>query len=87
MPVNPNEEKDQHKRGEITDKLAQDSMTKSDPGASDHPIHDKGEEKKGDKVDIRYHNANPGPAIPEGFNVQQEGTKEDRQKRDQELNK
>ncbi|EGS22782.1 uncharacterized protein CTHT_0012570 [Thermochaetoides thermophila DSM 1495] len=31
--------------------------------------------------------ANPGPAIPKEFNVQEEGTKEERRKRAQELNR
>lgn len=40
-----------------------------------------------EQVQIEHHKANPGPAIPKDFSAQQEGTKEERQKRAQELNK
>jgi hypothetical protein len=33
------------------------------------------------------HKAAPGPAIPEGFDVQQEGTKEERRRKAEEMNK
>ncbi len=35
----------------------------------------------------RAHSANPGPAMPKEFNVQQEGTKEERRAKAAELNK
>merc|ERR1711964_749921 len=46
--------------------------------------HDQGE-PKGDKVEFIH--AQPGPAVPKEFNVQQEGTKEERAAKTQELNK
>lgn len=39
------------------------------------------------KSAMQAHSANPGPAIPKDFNVQQEGTKEERKAKAQELNK
>ncbi|KAL1843924.1 hypothetical protein VTJ49DRAFT_6867 [Mycothermus thermophilus] len=36
---------------------------------------------------LHAHSANPGPAIPKDFNVQQEGTKEERQAKAKEMNK
>jgi hypothetical protein len=36
---------------------------------------------------FEHHKANPGPAIPQDFNVQEEGTKEERRKKAEELNK
>lgn len=39
------------------------------------------------KAAFQAHSANPGPAIPKEFNVQEEGTKEERRARAQELNK
>ncbi|KAK4236327.1 hypothetical protein C8A03DRAFT_35771 [Achaetomium macrosporum] len=39
------------------------------------------------KAAFQAHSANPGPAIPKEFNVQQEGTKEERRAKAQELNK
>ncbi|KAG7291631.1 hypothetical protein NEMBOFW57_001650 [Staphylotrichum longicolle] len=39
------------------------------------------------KAAFQAHSANPGPAMPKEFNVQEEGTKEERRKKAQELNK
>ncbi|KAL2121972.1 hypothetical protein VTJ04DRAFT_2427 [Mycothermus thermophilus] len=39
------------------------------------------------KAVLNAHAANPGPAIPKDFNVPEEGTKEERRARAQELNK
>ena len=36
---------------------------------------------------FKHHTANPGPAIPQEFNVAEEGTKEERRAKAQELNK
>jgi hypothetical protein len=33
------------------------------------------------------HKAAPGPAVPKDFNIQQEGTKEERRKKAEEMNK
>jgi len=38
------------------------------------------------KAKFAPHKANPGPAIPQDFNIQQEGTKEERQAKAKELN-
>ncbi|RKU39789.1 hypothetical protein DL546_000217 [Coniochaeta pulveracea] len=43
--------------------------------------------KDGFKATFEDHKANPGPAIPKEFNVQQEGTKEERRAKAAELNK
>jgi hypothetical protein len=39
------------------------------------------------KEAFQAHSANPGPAIPKEFNVKEEGTKEERRAKAQELNK
>lgn len=39
------------------------------------------------KAAFQAHSANPGPAIPKEFHVQEEGTKEERRAKAQELNK
>jgi hypothetical protein len=39
------------------------------------------------KAAFQAHSANPGPAVPKEFNVQEEGTKEERRKKAEELNK
>ncbi|KAK3393062.1 hypothetical protein B0H63DRAFT_457270 [Podospora didyma] len=39
------------------------------------------------KAKFVHHTANPGPAIKEDFNIQEEGTKEERRAKAQELNK
>jgi len=62
------------------------ASSKTDSYASDHPLHDQGP-PKGDKVEFRHHEANPGPAVPQDFSAQQEGTKEERQAKAQALNK
>lgn len=36
---------------------------------------------------FQAHTAHPGPAIPKDFNVKEEGTKEERRAKAQELNK
>lgn len=45
------------------------------------------EPPKGDKVEIRHHEANPGPVIHDDLNVQEEGTKEERKAKAAALNK
>lgn len=63
-----------------------DGSSKTDSNASTHPMHQK-EPPKGDKVDIRYHEANPGPAQPpKDFNAKEEGTKAEREARAKVLN-
>jgi len=42
---------------------------------------------KGDQVEIRHHQAHPGPAIPKDFNIKEEGTKAEREAKTKELNK
>ena len=69
----------------ITQQVSKDASSKTETTASDHPIH-QGGETKGEKVRFRHHEANPGPVIPKDFNVQQEGTKEERQAKAQALN-
>jgi len=86
MPVGRQEDDDQHAPGVITDKIAKSPSSKTDTTASNHPAHIAGE-TKGDKVQFRAHDANPGPAVPENFNAQQEGTKQERQAKAKELNK
>jgi len=39
------------------------------------------------KSAFQAHSANPGPAIPKEFNVPEEGTKEERRAKAQEMNK
>ncbi|RDL36523.1 Uncharacterized protein BP5553_05875 [Venustampulla echinocandica] len=85
MPAGPDETFN-HAPGAATEHVMNDASSKTDSNASDHPIHGKGE-PKGDKIDIRHHQANPGPAIPQDFSAQQEGTKEERRARAEALNK
>lgn len=85
MPAGP-DETDNHPTGAGTEHVAKDGSSKTESNASTHPIHDQGE-PKGDKVEFRYHEAHPGPAVPDNFSAQQEGTKEDRQAKAKELNK
>jgi len=68
-----------------TEDLAHNTSSKTESNASTHPLHGH-EEPKGDKVEFRHHQANPGPVIKE-LNVEQEGTKEERRLKAQELNK
>lgn len=69
----------------ITDQVAQNPSSNTESTASEHQHHHEGE--KGAKASAMDHRAHPGPAIPKEFNVQQEGTKEERMKRMEELNK
>ncbi len=86
MPGGP-DETHQHESTSMTDQVANNPSSKTDSTASDHPAHQSGE-SKGDKVQFLHHKANPGPVIPDGgVNVQQEGTKEERMKRMEEMNK
>ncbi|PVH84897.1 hypothetical protein DL98DRAFT_511846 [Cadophora sp. DSE1049] len=85
MPAGP-DETDNHKTGAATEHTAKHASSKTESNASSHPLHDQGE-PKGDKVEFIHHQAHPGPAIPMEFNVQQEGTKEERAAKTQELNK
>ncbi|KAF8859393.1 hypothetical protein BDZ45DRAFT_714117 [Acephala macrosclerotiorum] len=85
MPAGP-EETDNHPTGAATEHVMKNASSKTDSNASDHPLHDQGP-PKGDKVEFRHHEAQPGPAIPQDFSAQQEGTKEERQANAQALNK
>jgi len=85
MPAGP-DETDNHAPGAVTEHVMKNSSSKTDSNASTHPLHDQGE-PKGDKVEFRHHQANPGPAVPENFSAQQEGTKQEREARAKELNK
>lgn len=88
MPAGPEE-------SGLTDHVAEHASSKTETNASDHPIHGKDEETPGDKVQFRYteetaakaHQAAPGPAVPENFSAQQEGTKEERKAKAEALNK
>ena len=70
----------------MTEQVAQNPSSKTGTTASDHPAH-QGDGPAGDKVQFMHHKANPGPVIHEDLNVQQEGTKEERRKRTEEMNK
>jgi hypothetical protein len=85
MPAGP-DETGNHPTGSATEHAAKNTSSKTESNASTHSIHDQGE-PKGDKVDIRYHQAHPGPAVPKDFNAQQEGTKEERKAKADALNK
>jgi hypothetical protein len=85
MPAG-SDETDNHAAGSITEHVGKNASSKTDSNASTHPIHDDGE-PKGDKVQFRHHEANPGPVLPKEINAQQEGTKEERRAKAQELNK
>lgn len=93
MPAGPSDETDQNKPGQITEKIAKEHSSKTESNASSHPAHknanNPAEGSIGDKVQFRDHAANPGPQVvePKEFNVQQEGSREDRKKREDELNK
>lgn len=84
MPAGP-DETDNHPKGSITEHIAKNPSDKTDSTASDHPLH-ADDEPKGDKVEFRHHQANPGPAIPKNFSAQEEGTKEERQAKAQAMN-
>jgi hypothetical protein len=86
MPAGP-DETDNHPTGAATEYTAKNASSKTESNASTHPLHDEGE-PKGDKVEFRHHEANPGPVISEELkNVPQEGTKEERLAKAKELNK
>jgi hypothetical protein len=86
MPVTPSEETEQHAPGAITDELARQHSSKTESTASGHPVHTQ-PERKGEPVQFQYHKATPGPVIPQDFTAQEEGTKEERRRRGEELNK
>lgn len=67
-----------------TEHVGKNSSSKTESSASNHPLHDQ-EEKKGEQVEFRHHQANPGPAITQ-VHVPQEGTQEERRAKAQELN-
>jgi hypothetical protein len=85
MPAGP-DEYDNLPKGTATEQVARNGSSKTDTNASSHPIHGSGE-PKGDKVEFRHHQANPGPVIPQEINAQQEGTKEERMAKAKQLNK
>jgi len=85
MPAGP-DETDNHVAGSITEHIGKNASSKTESTASTHPLHNEGE-PKGDKVEFRYHQANPGPALPSEINAEQEGTKEERRAKAQEMNK
>ena len=84
------------KPGQITEQLAKDPSSKTPTTASDHPAHkddsaptSKDTGKVGDKVQLRDHQAAPGPPVfqPGEINANLEGTREERDKKAAELNK
>lgn len=83
MPAGP-DETDNHKVGDLTEHVMKNSSSKTDNNASTHPLHNDGE-PKGDKVEIRHHQANPGPALSDNL-PGEEGSKADRQAKAQALN-
>ena len=85
MPAGP-EETDNHSPGAPTEYVGKNSSSKTESNASSHPLHDQGK-TKGDKVEIRHHEANPGPVLPNEINTQQEGTKEERRAKAEAMNK
>lgn len=85
MPAGPDETYD-HAPGEATESVMKNSSSKTESNASTHPLHDQGP-PKGDKVEFRAHEAHPGPAVPKDFNIQQEGTKEERRAKAEAMNK
>lgn len=87
MPAGP-EETDNHKSGSITEQVAKNPSSKTDSQASDHHHHKTEEDnKQGDQVQFRHHEANPGPAVSKDFSAQEEGTKEERRAKAEEMNK
>ena len=85
MPAGP-DETDNHASGSITEHVGQNASSNTESTASTHPLH-KSEPPKGEKVQFRHHEANPGPVLPDEINAQQEGTKEERRAKAQEMNK
>ncbi|KAK1758559.1 hypothetical protein QBC47DRAFT_399456 [Echria macrotheca] len=57
---------------------------KPDQPKNDHPVKKLVDEAK---TKFAPHTANPGPVIPQEFNVKEEGTKEERRAKAEELNK
>jgi hypothetical protein len=84
MPAGPDET---DKYGSATEHVMKNSSSKTESNASDHPLHGDGEAKKGDKVQFRHQEANPGPVVPKEINAQQQGTKEERRAKAEALNK
>jgi hypothetical protein len=82
MPAGP-DETDNHQVGAGTENVMRNASSKTDTHASDHPIHDQGE-PKGDKV--QFIHESKGPAVPDDFSAQQEGTKEERRAKAESLN-
>lgn len=81
------DETHQHESTNMTEQVAQNHSSKTGATASDHPRHRDGG-NTGGKVDIRHHRANPGPVIHQDLHaVPQEGTREERRKRTEEMNK
>jgi len=80
------DETNNHATGSATEQVMKNASSKTESHASSHPLHDDGE-PKGDKVQFRHHEANPGPVISENINVQQEGTKEERRAKAEAMNK
>ena len=86
MPSGP-DETHAHENTSMTEQAAENASSKTDTTASDHPKH-KVEGPIGDKVDIRHHQANPGPVIHQDLkNIPQEGSKEERRMKMEEMNK
>lgn len=86
MPAGP-DETDNHVKGGPTEHAAKNASSKTESNASTHPLHHEGE-PKGDKVEFRYHGANPGPVSSDELkNIPQEGTKDERMAKAKELNK
>lgn len=85
MPAGP-DETDNHPKGSITEHIGKHASTNTESTASTHPMHDTEESKKGDKVQFRHHEANPGPVQSKEL-PGQEGTKEERRAKAEALNK
>jgi len=84
MPAGP-EETDNHPKGAITEQIAKNPSSNTESTASSHPAHNGGV-TAGQKKAFEATGANPGPVVSEGVNVQQEGTKEERRKKAEEMN-
>ena len=84
MPAGP-DETDKHATGAAHESVAQNASSKTESNASTHPIHDQGP-PKGDKVEF-IHSNNKGPAVPDDFSAKEEGTKEERRAKAEEMNK
>jgi len=83
MPTGP-EETDDHQKGAITEQIAKNPSSNTESTASSHPNHDD-DLTAGQKEAFRASSANPGPVISH-VNVQQEGSKEERRKKAEEMN-